>query len=51
VAAKPRGGKAETEAAPVRYFAELVSVGTESERAIQWLIALMVLACDPLAML
>ena len=37
----------ETEAAPIRYVAELVGAGTESERAIRWLIALAVL--DPLA--
>jgi hypothetical protein len=39
----------ETEAAPIRYVAELVSVAADSERAIRWLIALMVLCCDPLA--
>ena len=39
----------ETEAAPIRYVAELVGADTDSERAIRWLIALMVLYCDPLA--
>lgn len=49
VAAKAR--QAETEAAPMKYVAELVGAGadTDSERAIRWLIALMVLTCDPLA--
>jgi hypothetical protein len=47
VAAK--GRQAETEAAPIRYVAELLGVGGDSERAIRWLIALMVLCCDPLA--
>jgi hypothetical protein len=45
VAAK--GRQAETEAAPIRYVAELVGANTDSERAIRWLIALMVLCCDP----
>jgi hypothetical protein len=39
----------ETEAAPIRYVAELVGADTDSERAIRWLICLMVLTCDPLA--
>jgi hypothetical protein len=39
----------ETEAAPVRYVAELLGAETDSERAIRWLIAFMVLCCDPLA--
>jgi hypothetical protein len=47
VAAK--GRRIETEAAPIRYVAELVGADTDSERAIRWLIALMVLCCDPLA--
>jgi hypothetical protein len=29
--------------------AELLGVDTDSERTIRWLIALMVLCCDPLA--
>jgi hypothetical protein len=44
-----QGRKIETEAAPIRYVAELLGVDTDSERAIRWLIALMVLCCDPLA--
>jgi hypothetical protein len=47
VAAK--GRQIETEAAPIRYVAELVGADTDSEKAIRWLIALMVLCCDPLA--
>jgi hypothetical protein len=47
VAARSR--QAETEAAPIRYVSELVGVDTDSERPIRWLIALMVLCCDPLA--
>jgi hypothetical protein len=39
----------ETEAAPIRYVAELVGADTDGERAIRWLIALTVLCCDPLA--
>jgi hypothetical protein len=44
-----RARQIETEAAPIRYVAELVGADTDSERAIRWLIALMVLTCDPLA--
>jgi hypothetical protein len=44
-----KGRQIETEAAPIRYVAELVGASTDSERAIRWLIALMVLCCDPLA--
>jgi hypothetical protein len=44
-----RGRQAEVEAAPIRYVAELLGGGEDSERAIRWLIALMVLCCDPLA--
>jgi hypothetical protein len=39
----------ETEAAPIRYVAELIGADTDNERAIRWLIALMVLCSDPLA--
>jgi hypothetical protein len=49
VALGAKGQQLETEAAPIRYVAELVGAGTDSERAIRWLIALMVLCCDPLA--
>jgi hypothetical protein len=44
-----RARQLDTEAAPIRYVAELVGADTDSERAIRWLIALMVLCCDPLA--
>src|SRR6266436_4787516 len=44
-----KGRQIETEAAPIRYVAELIGTDTDSERAIRWLIALMVLCCDPLA--
>ena len=42
------GRQAEMEAAPIRYVAAIFGV-TDSETAIRWLIALMVLCCDPLA--
>jgi hypothetical protein len=41
VAAK--GQQIETEASPIRYVAELIGADTDSERAIRWMIALMVL--------
>jgi hypothetical protein len=44
-----KGRQIETEAAPIRYVAELDGADADSERAIRWLIALMVLTCDPLA--
>jgi hypothetical protein len=44
-----KGQQIETEAAPIRYVAELLGTDTDSEKAIRWLIALMVLCCDPLA--
>jgi hypothetical protein len=44
-----RGRQIETEAAPIRYVAELVGADADSDRASRWLIALMVLCCDPLA--
>src|SRR5262249_37112819 len=44
-----KGRQIETEAAPIRYVAELIGTEADSERAIRWLIALMVLCCDPLA--
>jgi hypothetical protein len=43
------GRQIETEAAPIRYVAELLGIDTDPEKAIRWLIALMVLCCDPLA--
>jgi hypothetical protein len=45
VAAKAR--QIDIESAPIRYVAELLSVDTDSERAIRWLIALMVICADP----
>ena len=44
-----KGRQIETEAAPIRYVAELVGADTDSERAIRWLILMMVICCDPLA--
>jgi hypothetical protein len=44
-----KGRQIEAEAAPIRYVAELLGTDTDSERAIRWLIALIVLCCDPLA--
>ena len=44
-----KGRQIETEAAPIRHVAELIGSDTDSEQAIRWLIALMVLCCDPLA--
>jgi hypothetical protein len=46
VAARSR--QIETEAAPIRYVAAIFGV-PDQETAIRWLIALMVLCCDPLA--
>jgi hypothetical protein len=40
---------AESEAMPLRYAAEALGFSGDSEKAIRWLIALMVLCCDPLA--
>jgi hypothetical protein len=44
-----KGRQMETESAPIRYIAELVGADADSERTIRWLIALMVLCFDPLA--
>jgi hypothetical protein len=41
-----KGRQIETEAAPIRYVAELIGSDTDSEQAIRWLIALMVLCCE-----
>jgi cytolysin (calcineurin-like family phosphatase) len=43
------GRQIETEAAPIRYVAELLGVDADSERAIRWLILMIVLCCDTLA--
>lgn len=39
----------EAEAAPVVYVAEMLGIGADPERAIRWLIMMMVLCCDPMA--
>jgi hypothetical protein len=39
----------ETEAGLIRYVAELLGIDADPEKAIRWLIALMVLCCGPLA--
>jgi hypothetical protein len=44
-----KGRQLETDAVPIRYVAEMLGVDADSERAIRWLIVLMVLTCDPLA--
>jgi hypothetical protein len=44
-----KGLQIETEAAPIRYVAELVGTDADSERAIRWLVLIMVVCCDPLA--
>ena len=48
-AVQVRASIAEGEAMPRPYAAELIGVGGDSEKAIRWLIALMVRCCDPLA--
>ena len=45
-----KGRQIETEAAPIRCVAELFGADADSERTIRWLIALMVMCCDTLAM-
>jgi hypothetical protein len=42
-----QGRRIETESAPIVYVAQLLGVGADGERAIRWLILLMVLTCDP----
>jgi len=46
---KARAAVAESEAAPIMYAAEVLGIGSDPERAIRFLIVLMVLCCDPLA--
>jgi hypothetical protein len=46
---RERASIEESEAAPLRYAAELLGMGNDNERAIRLLILLMVLCCDPLA--
>jgi hypothetical protein len=43
-----QGRQAETKSAPIRYVAELLGYDAVCERAIRWLIALVVLGCDQL---
>jgi hypothetical protein len=45
-----QGRAAEGEAAPVQYVAQLFGIEREPETIIRWLIAAMVLCCDPLAL-
>jgi hypothetical protein len=44
-----KGRQIETEAAPIRYVAELLGADDNGERAIRGLILMIVLCCDPLA--
>jgi hypothetical protein len=44
-----KGKQVESKAAPIMYAAEVIGIGADPERAIRWLISLMVLCCDPLA--
>jgi hypothetical protein len=44
-----RAAIAESEAAPIMYAAEVLGIGSDPERAIRWLIALLVLCLDPMA--
>jgi hypothetical protein len=46
--AAARGRQVETEAAPIKYVAAVLGVA-DQETAIRWLITLMVICCDPLA--
>jgi len=48
-ALRAKGQQIESEAAPIRYVAELIGTDADSERAIRWLILMIVLCCDPLA--
>jgi hypothetical protein len=44
-----RGRAAENEATPITYVATLFNIRAGGEEVIRWLIAAMVLCCDPLA--
>jgi hypothetical protein len=44
-----QGRQIETEAASIRYVAELVGADADSERVIRWLVLTMVMCCDRLA--
>jgi hypothetical protein len=48
VSRRPKPGRVETETAPIRYVAEFIGADADSEKAIRWLITLMVQCCDPL---
>ena len=48
-ASAARGRAAEVEAAPVMYVAQLLGIRAGGEEVIRWLIALIVMCCDPLA--
>jgi len=45
-----RRRQTESEAAPIRYTAELLGIEADPEKVIRWLIAMMLMACDPLAL-
>jgi hypothetical protein len=44
-----KGQQIETEDAPIRYVAQLLRADADGERVIRWLILMIVLCCDPLA--
>jgi predicted nucleic acid-binding Zn-ribbon protein len=45
-----KGRQIEAVAAPIRHVGESIGAETDSERAIRWLLALMMLCCDPPAL-
>jgi hypothetical protein len=46
-----KGKQVESEATPIMYAAEVIGVGADPERAIRWLICLLVLCLDPMAIM
>jgi hypothetical protein len=50
VSVNAHGRAAESEAAPIQYVAQLLGWNADPEEVVRWLIALMVLCCDPLAL-
>ena len=44
-----RAAIAASEAAPIMYAAEVIGIGSDPERAIRWLIVLLLLCLDPMA--
>ena len=46
----PLVGAAEAEAAPIIYVAQLFGIERDAEQIIRWLIAAMVMCCDPLSL-